>query len=454
MSKKRQQRNGVALVKADAPENAMQELGATGLAESSGRIYEEWLRQLMGTQFFRAMREMADNDPIVGAMLFAIEMLMRGVTWDVNPYSSDAADVERRDFVDANLKGMSHTMADFISEWMACPVYGFAPFEIVFKRGDDGKIMVRKLAIRHPDTLDHWEFDESGGVKAMAQQSMYTQKGPVTIPIEKLLLFRVGMRKGNPEGRSLLRNSYIPYRRKKRIEEIEAVGIERDLAGLPTIYTPASWHSATATSGDKALLEEAKKIGRNIRNDEQACLVLPMIKDAEGNQLLKVELLTTGGRRNFDTGAVVQRYDQRIAMTILADVILIGHEAVGSFALSSSKTNLFSAGLGALLDDIAAVLNRHLVPRLFALNGMDPANPPEIVHGDIESTDLTELGDYVQKIAAAGFPLGSDAELENELRARAGFPPKPVEEMPVAEEVPNEPALPDESLTGDLPVAA
>jgi hypothetical protein len=65
----------------------------------------------------------------------------------------------------------------------------------------------------------------------------------VFIPIEKMLLFRTTVQRNNPEGRSMLRTAYRPWRNKKRIEEIEGVGIERDLAGLPMARIPGKFFS-------------------------------------------------------------------------------------------------------------------------------------------------------------------------------------------------------------------
>lgn len=80
---------------------------------------------------------------------------------------------------------------------------------------------------------------------------------------------------------------------------------------------------------------------RNIRRDEMEGVVLP-----DG---YKLELLSTGGSRQFDTNAIINRYDNRIAMTVLADFIFLGHEQNGSWALSSDKTELFSMACGAFL---------------------------------------------------------------------------------------------------------
>jgi hypothetical protein len=246
----------------------------------------------------------------------------------------------------------------------------------------------------------------------------------VEIPIEKLLLFTTLRRKGSPEGTSLLRRAYVAWYRKKRIEEAEAIGIERELAGLPMFTAPYGWFLSGASSAEKELLSALKRIARRIRTDQESCVVIPAIYDANNNQTLRFELISTGGRRAVDTGPAKEYYSRHIAMSILADVILLGHEKVGSFALASSKTNLFAAGLNALLDDIESVFNRHLIPRLMVLNGMPAERAPMIRHGDVETPDLDVLGDYVSKLAGAGMPLfpTDDGELERELLRAANLP--------------------------------
>lgn len=68
-------------------EQAFLELGSTGLLTSGGYVSEEWLDKLIGHLGLRAYREMRDNDPIVGAIMHCIEMLLRGVAWTVEPAS-------------------------------------------------------------------------------------------------------------------------------------------------------------------------------------------------------------------------------------------------------------------------------------------------------------------------------------------------------------------------------
>jgi hypothetical protein len=112
---------------------------------------------------------------------------------------------------------------------------------------------------------------------------------------------------------------------------------------------------------------------------------------------------------------------------MLADVLLLGHEKVGSYALASSKTNLFSTALGAYLDSIEDVLNRHLVPRLFKWNGLVREELPQFRHGDIEAQDIAEVSAFLKDTAAAGAAYFPNRELENYLLELGGLPTMPEE---------------------------
>jgi len=416
-------------------EELITELGVTGLRVSGGVVYEEFLRQLDGEQGRKMFREMSENDPVVSSMLYAMEMVLRGVPLEVEPYSEEPEDEEPAEFLDSLFGDMSHSYHQFMSEWMAVPTYGFGPFEVVYKfrNGvqatpgessiyDDGKMGVRKLAIRHPDTLIRWMMDEHGGIHAMEQS---TTTGPVTLPIQKLLLFTVRSRKGNPEGTSLLRGAYKPYYRKKRIEDIESIGLERDLAGLPHFTVPPEWLAATAGSDEATALSDLKKIGKNLKVDEQSCLITPALFDKEGNKLFEFELVSSGGERSFDTVAIRNGYSYDIARTTLFDVILLGQDQVGSFALAKSKAEFWAMGMSSLLDTRDDVLNRHLVPRIMGMNGYPLDRLPQWRHGKIESVDLEAIGAFIQNLALSGYLMfpSADGELEREINRMAGLPP-------------------------------
>lgn len=409
-------------------------LGVSGLEQYGGRVAEEWLVRLQDERGLRVYREMADNDATVGSILFSVEMLLRNVDWRVEPFSDDPLHLEQAEFVESLLDDMSITWADFVSEALTMLVYGFAPFEIVYKlregpqqrdprrrsKHTDGRYGWRKLAIRSQDTLERWEFDDDGGVRGMVQRP---RVGPlIFIPIERLLIFRTTSRKGNPQGRSALRNAFLAWHRKKRIEESEAIGIERDLAGLPVFYVPPELFAPDAPSELRAQLQAYRTAVENIKKDEQGGLVLPSIYDETGNRLVEFSLIASSGSRLINTNEVVQRYDRAIAQTILADFVLLGHEKVGSFALSSDKTALFSTALGAWLKEIASVLNRHALPRLYELNGWDSSECAELTHGDIEQPDVERFAAAIANLTTSGWIAPGGLEDENHVRTMLGMP--------------------------------
>jgi hypothetical protein len=438
-------------------------IGTTGLRAFGGYVQEEFDKDLRGTNGSRIYREMSDNDPIVGALLFAITMLIRQVEWNVQAKDDSPEAEAAKQFVEEVFDDMSVPFNSVINEICSMFVYGFAPMEIVWKRRngpdskdsagqssfDDNKIGIRTLSLRAQNTIPKWEIDREDGSIDGAYQQPY-DRGMVFIPIEKMVLFRTTDERGNPEGRSILRTAYRPWFFKKRIEEIEAIGIERDLAGLPVAYIPSNYLAQGADSIDKMVASEYKRLIRSIKRDTHEGLVLPSTRDSGGNLLFEIKLLSSGGARSFDTSKVIDRYNKAIATTVLADFIFLGQGATGSFALSSNKTELFATAVGAYTKSIAETINRHLIPRLWKLNGLDYKMMPKISASDLEKPDLSSLGDFITKLTSAGATMFPDRELENFLRKSAGLPSAPEDgnDM-VSGDVPTDPSADQQDYSAE-----
>ncbi|GAF67643.1 unnamed protein product, partial [marine sediment metagenome] len=358
--------------------------------------FEEFLTELSGIRGVNIYNEMSNNCPTVGAILFAIDMLIRQVPWNVNKVSDEPNDIAAAEFLESCLNDMSMTWKDTISEILSMLTFGWAYHEVVNKirlgknhkfpnrssKFNDGRVGWAKIPIRSQDTLLNWEYSDSGDLLGMHQLAPPTFK-QTFIPVDRALLFRTQVKKNNPEGRSVLRNAYRPWFFKKNIENIEGIGIERDLAGLPVIKVPVELLATNASADKKALLAVFVKLVQKIRRNENEGVVFPLAFDENGNELYKLELLSTGGKRNFDTNEIVNRFKQDIAMTVLADFILLGHKGVGSYALASSKTKLFATAIGTWVDVIQDVFNKTAIPRLFDFpaNDFGVEKLPQLMHG-------------------------------------------------------------------------
>lgn len=412
-----------------------------GPAGSGSIFFEEFLHELRGTKGVQAYTEMADNDATVGAILFAIEMLMRQCEFHIEPGGESAKDKECAEFVESCMDDMERTWADTLSEILSFLTYGWSYHEIVYKRRvgkttspitnskhADGLIGWRKLPIRSQDTLYGWEYkDDTDDLIGMTQVPPPSYR-KVTIPIEKALHFRTRSRKDNPEGRSILRTAYRAYYFKKRLEEIEGYGMERDLAGFPVLYGPEGLDLWDESDQEMAqALAQAEMIVSSIRRDAREGLVLP-----GGENGWKLELVSSGSRRQFDTNAIIDRYDKRIATSVLADFVMLGQNAVGSFALADTKTQIFALAIGTYLDVICEVFNNQAIPRLIDINGdhfKGISDYPKMVHGDIEEKDLTQFATYIKEMVGVGV-LVPDEELEKEIRRIGGLPEKMETDVP------------------------
>lgn len=429
------------------------ELGTTGLRQYGGYVDEERLPQLRGDRAIDFYREMRDNDPVIGGMILAVENKIRGLQWTVQPHEDgdEEPDADRVVFVESLFDDMSQswqdTLAAITDEMFT---YGWNYSEVVYKRRrgrrsrdgtegrdsayDDGLVGWRKIAPRPATSREKWEFDEAGGVHGMWQRDPLGGRWRY-LPIGRSALFRTTTARGNPEGRSMLRNAFRPWWFKKSIERIEGIGIERDLAGLPIAWVPANLLSSQASADEKRVLQQIRETVRSVRRNEDEGLVFPLAYDDRGNRRYDLTLLSTGGRRQFDLDSTVARYDQRMAMSVLADFLLLGHERVGTQALGTSKMELFEASLEAFVESIVGVFNRHLIPRTLALNGMDLALPPQLTYGPISEQEASDLFGSIKTLADAGWQAFPDDALDEWVRERLGAPPRsdePMDEPPPA----------------------
>ena len=411
-------------------------IGYSGLKQTGGVISEEWHSKLRGQYGPKVYREMSDGSSAIGAIQFVIESLVRGVEWRAEPADDTEEAKLQAAFVEECIEDMSQTWEDFISEVLSFLAYGWSYFEIVYKvrRGldaedstlrsqyDDGKIGWRKFALRAQDSLDRWEFDPADNGLVGMHQVDYTTGRTAFIPIEKSLLFRTRTAKDNPEGRSIFRNAVNDYFYLKRISEIEAIGIERDMTGLVTMEVPIALLHPSASGSDLALRGSLEKMLGELKRDERDFALIPTELNPDGSPTgYKLKLLSTGGSRQIDTNAVKTYYRTSIFQSVIAQFLQLGVTGVGSFALASTATNLFAVALGTFIDTICSTFNRFAVSRLMSLNGVPPELWPYLVHGDLESQPLDEIGRYITALATAG-QLPEDEALQNKLLEIAKLP--------------------------------
>lgn len=280
---------------------------------------------------------------------------------------------------------------------------------------EDGLVGWKKMSPRAQESLRKWIYDPNDKDRLVAMQQFTLERGSVDIPLNRCLHFRTKAFKDNPEGRSILRNCYRPWYLKKRIEEVEGIGIERELAGMPVLTAAEGadlWNENDPQS--VAQRHAAERIVRNIRVDEQMGVLLPFGWD--------LKLLASAGKRALNTTDIVNRYSQHMAMTVLADFMMLGHtNRLGSFALAKSKTTMFSMSLVGYLNVIRDTFNTYELPRLWRLNGFPMELMPRLDYTPIDSPSLKDLASYITALSGAAVDF-TTPELQRYLLQLAGIP--------------------------------
>ncbi|WP_027459272.1 phage portal protein family protein [Deinococcus murrayi] len=428
------------------PNKPSVDLGIVGV----GGAQNSWLREFLpeeGLYAAQLYQDIRDSDPIVGGVFLALESMFRRVKWREAPADDSPEAAAWALFLAECRADMSHTWPGFMAEVLSMLVHGWSYFEVVYKirRGPDqqdaryrsqyadGRVGWRKFAHRPQRTLSRWEHDGDGGIQGLWQSA---SGRPVFIPIQRALHFRTTEAGGHPEGRSLLVNARRAYRFQSRLEEFEAVGVERDLAGIPHVEVPVELLSPTATPEQQATLRVIEEVAAGVRRDERAYILMPSSQyvvtefdEKTGKETYKAlptgykfSLLTSGGTRAHDTDKIIRRYSHRIAASLLATFLLLGgSEGRGAQALSSDLTELFELAGTGILDGIAEVINRFAVGNLMRVNGVPPELWPRLEHGGLSSAALQELITQVGSLMNAG-AITHDPNLERTLREKLGLP--------------------------------
>ena len=380
------------MVKKLSATEAVQVLGVAGDNTHNGNIRaDEFLPELRGKRAIRKYREMRDNDSTIGAVMYATEQVLRDVDIKVMPANDTPAAKREADFVESIFKDMDHTLDDHISEALSSLTYGFSWFEVVYKRRNgptdrsdkgnskysDGRIGVRKIASRAPWTISKFDVDQKTGDVLGIHQEGSGFNNTNYIPSRKSLYYRTTAINNDPSGRSILRNAYTSYEYLNNLQSIEAIAVERELAGIPVARIPSEYLSPDATSAQSGFLANLQQILRDVKFNEQGYIILPSdtYPDSNGsptnNRLVDVELMASNGKRNIEIDPIVKRYQHDIARSVLSEFLMLGGGSTGSYALSKSKTDLFLRALESYIQAIVDVLNKQLVERLWELNGLN-----------------------------------------------------------------------------------
>lgn len=434
----------------DSPERfRLGEMGSLGLKIFNGVSQTELKKELNWPNSILTYKEMSIH-ATVNSPLTLFENIIAKATWTFKP-PEEATEEEKEQarIINTMMKDMEQPWSEFIRDVLSSNIFGFSVHEKVFRKRyksngslyNDGLIGWKKLPIRAQESIVKFVFSDDGNEIIGVKQNLSMLNDPygrfsnratseVVLPRSKFLLFRTGEHRGDPFGKSPLRNAYLAWRFLTALEDLEASGVAKDLAGLPVLYLPAQYLSTDAPPEVQAIRLYYENAMRNLQQGSQSAMILPQVIDPESKQpMFKLDLLSLDGKKGFDIGSIKEYYKNLIFTSLFADVLVLGQTATGSFALGAIKNSLSGAYAERLIANIAEVLQNDLIKMTYELNGWNTERMGTFDYDGIETADLETLGKFIQRVASTGL-VEKDREVFNLIREAMGVDPRPADEEP------------------------
>jgi hypothetical protein len=380
------------------------ELGTSSPSPFVSFSRQEYNRDLAGLKGLEMYDRMRKSDGVVRGTLRVFKTPVLAGRWFIEAGGDAKADKNAADFVWKCLtEYMSISWPQLLQESLLQAEFGYYMFEKVWEeRVVDGKdrIVWSKLAPRHPMDVINWKYDANGGPLevVMYPPTANPMDDNIVIPIDKLLVFTHDREAGNIQGISVLRAAYKHWYFKEQLYKIDAIQKERHGIGIPVIKLPAGF-----TVTDKTL---ANEMGRNLRTNERAHVVLPPNWDLI---FAKME------GRHVDALASVKQHDEAIRENVLAGFLGSG------VTTKEEDQEMFLKATRFMADSVCETFNLYAIPQLVDKN-FDRVKYPKLrVRRIGEQADWRTLSFAIRNLVGAGIVVPDDP-LEERMRDEMDLP--------------------------------
>lgn len=411
--------------------------GQTGLKFAGQYLREEWHRKLTGKRFMRVAREMRDNSATISTSINLAALMGSGARWWAEPADDSDEALREAEWLDGAFDeletGWRKIVRSAIDNGLT---FGYCPHEKVHKlrrgrtgdpvtdsRFSDNRWGLRDLEFRAPESGDGWERKGRTDKVVGWYQLVPNGGSRVLIPSSKLWNVRPFAPKNSPEGRPLTRHCYRAYYMQKNLEDIQAIGFQRNFAMMPSARLPADYFGEDATPAKKAVFDDVANTLRHWAVNEQAAIIFPGKTDPVTGNDTGFDIGLIGGNvaKGADMDSTIDRYKKDEAMVFVSQFLFLGMTQVGSNALSSDMTLMHAQTIGSILDEIEESVNREVVQPLYDLNRVPEEYRARWKHGDIEKEDSERFARTLMALAGSG-ALTSDSTLEDFVRSKLDLP--------------------------------
>lgn len=365
-------------------EELQKEIGSTISGSLIFGDYEQEMNTWNRERKIRDYREMM-KDPTVEGLFNIVTMPILAseyqiVAEDENENAKEQADFVRKNLFESSFKGGIETPFDlFLDEAMLALTDGFAVWEKVYRLNKDGKLELKKLALR--DSLSVELEDKKGeyvGIKQTLEDG-----GVVEIPAYKTFLFTHNKKFNRLYGRSILNSLYKNYDKKQKLEYLDSIALQND-AIKPKILTETQEHLGVGSGAMRKIIHAIGKFGKT-----NSAVSVPFGYD--------IKTLESDGR---DPHQSIERQKSEMAFAFMANFMLLGTQgksSSGSYALSNTQAGIFQMSLQSILDKLEAHINQYIIADLIDLNFAEP-HYPQFKFAKLDKSKIESIFEIFKKM--------------------------------------------------------
>ena len=417
-----------------------EEVSGSGTAVYGGypEIRERDRRMASREQRNRTYSDILCNTSIVAAGVRYFLNLSAKARWTFDPAESDEGGM----YADMAERMLTHdperSWGKIVRRAAMFRFWGFGIQEWTMRRADDGSLTFMDISPVAQRTIERWDVDYNGRVMGMTQ--CVPQDGrEVYLPRDKVMYLVDEALDDGPEGLGLFRHLVEPATRLKRYEELEGVGYENDLRGIPIARAPLMEMIALLRDGEitdeefARLLEPMNRFLKDhIKNPSLGMLLDSSVYESQDDAARPsttprwaIDLLS-GTASSFEANAAaIERLNRELARILGVEQLLLGESSSGSYALSRDKTNALFLTVEATLEDIQDVVRKDLLAPLWRYNGWPADKMPEPRVGAVRFADIEAIGQTLRDMATAGAVLHSEDPVISEVREIMGLSAPP-----------------------------
>lgn len=410
-------------------------IGVTSVPTYGGYITSaEKNADLSGSQKYVTYSEILANVGIIAAGVRYFLNLVAKAKWSASPVDDTEEAQEAADFVQDVMGNMDTPWPRVVRRAAMYRFYGYSIQEWTAKTREDGKIGMLDIEPRAQSTISRWDVNQHGDIKTIYQQSPHDYR-EIALPREKLIYVVDDSLSDSPEGLGLFRHITPHAKRVMRYEQLEGIGYETDLRGVPIGRAPKALLQAevdkntmTKDDMDAALLSLETFIQNHIRSADTG-LVLDSLTYASQDERgipspvkqWDLELVKSSSSSLKELGSAIDRLTHTIAMIMGVEQLLLGRDSRGSHALSVDKTHNFYLVVDSTLTELTEAYQKDFVETLWQLNGFDDKLKPTLTPETIRFQNITEITSALADLSKAGAKLSPADPVINEIRELLGL---------------------------------